>query len=135
MRISYQLIGQKPESTKKARLFKLASFCDLIYSIGVYLCSLQSFAISQANCSEYSSKNSVRIVLPSHPNHAEGVYEIRNLLRYGIATQSRMESSRRDVCNQAAGRYAYTLARDAIRLRQFHTMRKRIDSIPSLRLG
>ncbi|MBQ8213919.1 MAG: hypothetical protein IJZ80_07915 [Clostridia bacterium] len=46
-----------------------------------------------------------------------------------------MESARRAVWNQAAGRYVYTLARDAIRLRRFHTMRKRIDSMPSLRLG
>ena len=50
------------------------------------------------------------IFLLSHPNHAEGVYGIRNLLRYGIATKSRMESSRRK----------YTFG-DAIRLRRCHT--------------
>ena len=44
------------------------------------------------------------------PNHAEGVYEIRNLLRYGIATKERMESSRSDVWNQSEGKC--TLVRD-----------------------
>ena len=37
------------------------------------------------------------------PNHAEGVYIIRNLLRYGIATKERMESSRSDVWHQSEG--------------------------------
>ena len=62
------------------------------------------------------------------PNHACGVYGIRNLLRYGIATRSRMESSR----------WRYTLVRyaihvfDVIPFRRFAT-----DAIPSLlcRLG
>ena len=36
-------------------------------------------------------------------NHAEGVYGIRNLLRYGIATKERMESSRSDVWHQSEG--------------------------------
>ena len=51
---------------------------------------------------------------------------------YGIATKSRMESSRSDVWNQSEGRY--TLRRDAIRLRRFHT-RLRRDYIPILRIG
>ena len=40
---------------------------------------------------------------PPRPNHAEGVYVIRNLLRYGIATKERMESSRGDVWHQSEG--------------------------------
>ena len=45
-----------------------------------------------------------------HLNHGVAVYGIRNLLRYGIATESRMESSRRE-CTFG----------DAIRLRRYHT--------------
>ena len=37
------------------------------------------------------------------PNHAEGVYGIRNLLRHGIGAKCRMESSRSDVWHQSAG--------------------------------
>ena len=49
-------------------------------------------------------------------NHAEGVYGIRNLLRYGIATKERMESSRSDVWHQSAGeRDLIRASRDAIR--------------------
>ena len=49
------------------------------------------------------------------------------------ATRCGMELRHSRVWNQAAVRRVYTLARDAIRLRRFHTMRKRIDSMPSLR--
>ena len=49
-------------------------------------------------------------------NHAEGVYGIRNLLRYGIATKERMESSRSDVWHQSEGEGDLIRAsRDAIR--------------------
>ena len=43
---------------------------------------------------------------------SEKLRKIRNSLRYGIATKSRMESSRRE----------YTLTRDAIRLWRFHVL-------------
>ena len=40
------------------------------------------------------------------------MYGIRNLLRYGIGTKCRMESSRSDVWHQSEG--SYTLTRDAM---------------------
>ena len=93
------------------------------------LYSLQSIAISQANCSEYSSNKFLAICFSfCFQITALAVNGIRNLLRYGIARNA-------SEWNQAAGRQRCTLARDAIRLRRFHTMRKRIDAIPSLRLG
>ena len=64
-----------------------------------------------------------RFVLIPSPNHAEGVYGIHNLLRHGIATKSRMDSSRRE----------YTLVRDAMRFAIPCTLAR--DSMPSLRLG
>ena len=89
---------------------------------------LQSAAISQANFSEYSNNK---------------FFAISFSFRISITPKACMESStccgmesrHSRVLNQAAGRCVCTLARDAIRLRRFHTMRKRIDSIPSLRLG
>ena len=44
----------------------------------------------------------------SYPNHLKVVDGIRNLLRYGIVTQCRMESSRSDAWHQAAGHEFYT---------------------------
>ena len=55
-------------------------------------------------CLSFSSYHKfVNVSSISRPNHAEGVYIIRNLLRYGIATKERMESSRSDVWNQSEG--------------------------------
>ena len=61
----------------------------------------------------------MNISSPSHPDHAEGVYIIRNLLRYGIATKERMESSRSDVWHQSegeihAGAWCHTVAKRRI---------------------
>ena len=60
-------------------------------------------------------------------NHAVGVHGIRNLLRYVISSQSCMESSRRINAQYALRAMPYATSL------QFHTTRKRVDYIPSLR--
>ena len=119
--IAIIVFRHKPELTKKQGISTLLHFILNCNARGS-----QHF-VYPASENYIFLKGYRHIVLLSHPNHAVGVYEIRNLLRYGIATKSRMESSHR--------RYVYTVARDGIRLQRFHTMRKRIDSMPSLRLG
>ena len=64
--------------------------------------------------------------VPSRPNHAVGVYEIKAKPCMESAVGG-MESSRSDEWNLVADEYGinpketYTLTRDAIRLRRFHT--------------
>ena len=66
-------------------------------------------------------------------NHAEGVYGIRNLLRYGIDCEA-IVWNHHEVMYGINPKERYTLARDAIRLRRLHT-RLRRDYIPILRIG
>jgi len=64
----------------------------------------------------------------SHPNHAEGVYIIRNLLRYIISAKHCISSSRRKDARWRVMRYSPKGADDIHR-----TLRG--DDMPSLRLG
>ena len=81
--------------------------CARALSCGIFLCQttgLRNAAILR--CFHYKcggSNLSTVFAHPPRPNHAKGVYGIRNLLRYGIATKSRMESSRSDVWHQSEG--------------------------------
>ena len=84
------------------------------------LYSLQSFAISQANCSEYSSDKFLAIYFSFRSKiTALAVNGIRNLLRYGIRPKVWMESRQRRVWHQAAGTLFYT------RFAQFHARLRR----------
>ena len=92
------------------------------------LYSVQRLAILIANSSPYSKSKLRFISIPFRTKSRQSrVWNRSHSERMESATCCGMESSRREsLC---------TLARDAIRLWRFHAMRKRIDAMPSLRLG